>query len=107
MSSVQAPAGDHTGWREMGCEAAPGRGGATVRSRRSQHPSFPALRFGSVLARLSAGRGLLLAFANAKATPFNHGDLGMMSEPVQKCGDAGGVGEDLVPVPKRSIRCDQ
>src|SRR5262245_18856852 len=101
--STQAPAGDHTGWRLRECEAMPGRGGATDGSKRTQHPSFPALRFGAVLASFAASRSFLFAFAYAKATPFNHGDLGVMSEPVQKRGDAGGVGEDLVPVSKGAI----
>jgi hypothetical protein len=64
----------------------PGRGGATVRSRRCQCRSFPALRFRAALARLSAGRGLLFVLANAKATPLNHGETpaAMMMEGLRK-----------------------
>jgi hypothetical protein len=34
---------------------------------------------------------------------LDDGDLGVMSEPIQQRGDAGGVGEDLVPVSKCSV----
>ena len=42
--------------------------------------------------------GFQLAFPDAVGCAFNQGDVGMMSEAIQQRGDAGGVGENGVPV---------
>ena len=43
-------------------------------------------------------RGLLLAFTNTVALSFDGGNIGVMEQPVQKRGDATGVGKDLAPI---------
>ena len=45
----------------------------------------------------------LLAFPDAIAFTIEQGDVGMMGEPVQQCGDTGGVWEDSVPILKGKI----
>jgi hypothetical protein len=42
--------------------------------------------------------GLLFTFSNTEGGAFDEGDIGMMGEPVEQGGNAGGIGEDGVPV---------
>jgi hypothetical protein len=42
--------------------------------------------------------GFQFAFPDAVGSAFDPGDVGMMSEAIQQRGDAGGVGENGVPV---------
>ncbi len=42
--------------------------------------------------------GFQFAFPDAVGSAFDQGDVGMMSEAIQQRGDAGGVGENGVPV---------
>ena len=56
---------------------------------------------------LSASNRFQLALSDSKALAFNDGDVGVMSEPVQQSGDAGGVSEDIIPVFECSVGCDQ
>ena len=42
--------------------------------------------------------GFQFAFPDAIGSAFDQGDVGMMSETIQQRGDAGGVGENGVPV---------
>lgn len=52
---------------------------------------------------LAAGGGFLFAFADAVTLAVQDHDFGMVSEAVEQGGDAGGVGEDLVPFFEGSI----
>ncbi len=47
----------------------------------------------------------LFAFPDAITLTLEQGDVGMMGEPVQQCGDTGGVREDSVPILKGKIGC--
>ena len=40
------------------------------------------------------------------ALPFEDGGIGMMGEAIEQCGDASGIGEDLVPFLEGSIGRD-
>ena len=42
--------------------------------------------------------GFELAFAHAAGRAFDQGDVGVMGEAAEQRGDAGGVGENGVPV---------
>jgi hypothetical protein len=55
---------------------------------------------------LSPCCGFLLAFANAITVALQARDLGVMQQPIQQRGDAGGVGKGLVPFFERAIRSD-
>ena len=61
--------------------------------------SVAARRLKGVAVMVALGLGALqFAFAGAIALAFDHRDVGVVGEPIEKRGDAGGVGKDLVPL---------
>ena len=96
------------------CRSAPAGHGRSTSSSGARRPEHVGLRSDAVYAvQLSGSRilatrnGLFLTFMDAVTLSADHGDIGMVSELVQKGGNGSGVWENGVPVAEGEVGGDE